>query len=70
LGTMNAVILDDAATSNWFTLRQSDYGIRHAIQFRMGPEPVENKLGRVASLTPPLVVDPMPNGVEVLWTLR
>src|SRR5205823_9555665 len=70
LGAMNAVVFDDAATSNWFALGQSDHAIRHSIQFRVAPEPVENKLGRVASLAPPLFVDPAPNGVEVLWALR
>src|SRR5439155_15363542 len=70
LGAMNAVVFDDAATSNWFALGQSDHAIRHSIQFRVAPEPVENNLGRVASLAPPLFVDPAPNGLEVLWALR
>jgi hypothetical protein len=70
LGAMNAVVFDNAATSNWFALGQSDHAIRHSIQFRVAPEPVQNNLGRVASLAPPLFVDPAPNGLEVLWALR
>src|SRR5437773_12330813 len=67
---MNAVVFDDAATSNWFALGQSDHAIRHSIQFRVAPEPVENNLGRVASLAARLVVAPAPNGLEVLCALR
>ena len=70
LGTMNAVVFDDAATSNWFALSQSDYAIRHSIQFRVAPEPVEHNLGRVASLAPPLLVDPASHSFDVLWALR
>jgi hypothetical protein len=66
---MNAVVFDDAATSNWFALGQSDHAIWHSIQFRVAPEPTENNLGRVASLAPPLFIDPAPNGLEVLWAL-
>src|ERR1044071_3344751 len=70
LGAMNAVVFDHAATTNWFVLSQSDHAIRHCIQFPVGPEPVENSLGRVASLAPPLFVDPASNGLDVLWALR
>ena len=70
LGAMNAVVFNNAATSNWFALGQCDHAVRHSIQFRMGAEPVENNLGRVASLAPPLFVDPAPNRLEVLWAFR
>ena len=70
MGAMNAVVFDDAATSNWFGLGQSDHAIRHSVQFRVGPEPVKNNFGRVASFAPPLFVDPASNGLEVLWALR
>src|SRR5438093_11116078 len=70
LGAMNAVVFDDAATSNWFALGQGDHAIWHSIQFRVAAEPIENNLGRVASLAPPLFVDPAPKGLEVLRALR
>ena len=70
MAAMNAVVFNDAATSNWFVLSQSDHAIGYGIQFRVRSEPAENILGRVASLAPPFFVDPEPNALEVLWALR
>ena len=70
LGAMNAVVFHDAATSIAFALGQSDHGIGYSIQLRVAPEPMENNVGRFASLAPPLFVDPAPHGLVVLWALR
>ena len=66
---MDAVVLDHAATSNWFSLGQGDDAIRNSIQFFVHAEPTEDNLRRVVSLAPPLVVDPEPDGFKVLRAL-
>lgn len=69
LGAMDAVVLDHAATSNWFSLGQGDDAIGNSIQFLVRAELAENNVRRVASLAPPLVVHPEPDGFKVLGAL-
>jgi len=66
---MDAVVLDHATTSNWFSLGQGDDAIRNSIQFLVRVELAEDNLRRVASLAPPLVVDPEPDGFKALRAL-
>ena len=69
MGAMDAVVLDHAATSNWFSLGQGNDAIRNSIQFPVRAEPADDNLRRIASLAPPLVVDPQPDGFKVLRAL-
>jgi hypothetical protein len=66
----HAVVLDHAAASNGSAVGEGDDRKWDLILLRMSAQPGQNDFSRVMALAPPLVEDPITDGLQVLRALR
>ena len=66
----HAVVLDHGAASNGSAVGEGDDRKWDLILLRMSAQPGENDFSRVMALAPPLVEDPIADGLHVLRALR